>query len=40
VSGYPMLQEYFRLSVGTPDENQRLLAALREIFEKEGKDRG
>ena len=29
VSGYPMLSEYFRVSVGTPDENDRLLSALR-----------
>jgi histidinol-phosphate aminotransferase len=29
VSGYPMLSEYFRVSVGTPEENDRLLAALR-----------
>ena len=32
VSGYPMLSEYFRLSVGTPAENDLLLEALREIF--------
>jgi histidinol-phosphate aminotransferase len=32
VSSYPMLHEYFRLSVGTPAENDRLLAALQEIF--------
>lgn len=32
VSGYPMLQDYFRVSVGTPRENDLLLAALREIF--------
>lgn len=31
VSGYPMLSEYFRVSVGTPDENDRLLRALNEI---------
>ena len=31
VSKYPMLQEYFRVSVGTPEENDLLLAALREI---------
>lgn len=31
VSGYPMLSEYFRFSVGTPDENDRLLKAIREI---------
>jgi histidinol-phosphate/aromatic aminotransferase/cobyric acid decarboxylase-like protein len=34
VSGYPMLKDYFRASVGTPVENDQLLAALREIFEK------
>jgi histidinol-phosphate aminotransferase len=32
VSSYPMLRDYFRVSVGTPEENERLLAALREIF--------
>jgi len=31
VSGYPMLSEYFRFSVGTPSENERLLSALNEI---------
>jgi histidinol-phosphate aminotransferase len=31
VSKYPLLQEYFRVSVGTPEENDLLLAALREI---------
>jgi histidinol-phosphate aminotransferase len=31
VSGYPMLKDYFRLSVGTPEENDLLLRALREI---------
>jgi histidinol-phosphate aminotransferase len=35
VSGYPMLKDYFRVSVGTPDENERLLAGLRDIFEGE-----
>ena len=30
VSSYPMLSEYFRVSVGTPDENDRLLKALNE----------
>jgi histidinol-phosphate aminotransferase len=33
VSGYPMLSNYFRLSVGTPEENDLLLSALHEIFE-------
>ena len=31
VSGYPMLSDYFRVSVGTVEENDRLLSALREI---------
>jgi len=31
VSAYPMLHEYFRFSVGTPEENDRLLRALNEI---------
>lgn len=29
VSSYPMLSNYFRVSVGTPEENDRVLAALR-----------
>ena len=29
VSGYPMLREYFRFSVGTPEENDRLLKAIK-----------
>lgn len=33
VSGYPLLQDYFRVSVGTPEENDLLLKALREIFQ-------
>jgi len=33
VSGYPMLKDYFRVSVGTPAENDRLLHWLRVIFE-------
>src|SRR5262245_37786848 len=32
VSGAPMLSEYVRISVGTPEENDKLLAALREII--------
>lgn len=32
VSGYPLLADYFRVSVGTPRENDSLLAGLREIF--------
>jgi len=35
VSGYPMLSEYFRFSVGTPEENDRLLKALNEIQSKQ-----
>ena len=31
VSGYPMLRDYFRVSVGRPDENDRLLKELRSI---------
>ena len=34
VSGYPMLQRYFRVTVGRTDENDRLLAALREIYKR------
>ncbi len=34
VSKAPMLSEYVRISVGTPDENDRLIAALHEIFER------
>ena len=29
VSGYPMLSDYFRVSIGTPEENDLLLEALR-----------
>ena len=32
VSGYPLLKDYFRLSVGTPAENDLLIENLREIF--------
>ncbi|MCM3872879.1 MAG: histidinol-phosphate transaminase [Pyrinomonadaceae bacterium] len=32
VSKYPMLQECFRVSVGTPEENDLLIASLREIL--------
>ncbi|MBA2503950.1 MAG: histidinol-phosphate transaminase [Pyrinomonadaceae bacterium] len=31
VSGYPMLSDCFRVSVGTPAENNLLLSALREV---------
>ena len=33
VSAYPMLSEYFRVSVGTPEENDLLIQALRSIVE-------
>jgi histidinol-phosphate aminotransferase len=32
VSSYPMLENYFRVSVGTPQENDLLVTALKEIF--------
>jgi histidinol-phosphate aminotransferase len=32
VSGYPMLKDYFRITVGQPEENDELIAALQEIF--------
>ncbi|HEX6043791.1 MAG TPA: histidinol-phosphate transaminase [Pyrinomonadaceae bacterium] len=31
VSGYPMLRDYFRVSIGRPEENDRLLKELRAI---------
>lgn len=31
ISGYPMLRDCFRISVGTPEENDRLLKAIRVI---------
>ena len=34
VSSYPMLRDYFRISMGTPGENDTLLSALREITKK------
>ena len=33
VSSYPMLSEYFRISVGTPEENDLLVEALRTILQ-------
>ncbi|HUE80562.1 MAG TPA: histidinol-phosphate transaminase [Pyrinomonadaceae bacterium] len=33
VSSYPMLRSFFRISIGTPTENDLLLAALRAICE-------
>jgi len=35
VSSYPLLQDYFRLTVGTPDENDLLIEALTEICTRE-----
>jgi histidinol-phosphate aminotransferase len=32
VSGYPMLSDHFRVSIGTPEENDQLIQALREIL--------
>ena len=32
VSKYPMLADFIRISIGTPEENDRLLTALGEIF--------
>lgn len=32
VSNYPMLADYFRLSIGSPTENDRLIAALNEVM--------
>ena len=32
VSAYAMLHDCFRISVGTPEENDQLIAALKEIF--------
>jgi len=36
VSRYPMLADYFRVSVGTPEENDRFVAALTEVMKREG----
>jgi histidinol-phosphate aminotransferase len=32
VSGYPMLSDYFRFNIGTPEENDLLIEALQEII--------
>jgi histidinol-phosphate aminotransferase len=32
VTGYPMLQDYFRFGIGTPEENDLLLESLRDIL--------
>ena len=31
VSGYPMLSDYFRFNVGTPEENDHFLKSIREV---------
>ncbi|MFN2576793.1 MAG: histidinol-phosphate transaminase [Pyrinomonadaceae bacterium] len=36
VSNYPMLKDYFRVTVGAPEENEVLIAALSEIFKARG----
>ena len=36
VSGYPMLKDYFRFNVGTPQENDQLIQALKEIMSSVG----
>jgi histidinol-phosphate aminotransferase len=33
MSKYPMLKDYFRVTVGQPEENDELIASLREIFD-------
>jgi len=37
VSTYPMLSEYFRVSVGTPEENDLLIEALRSLVEPDSR---
>jgi len=32
VTAYPMLKDYFRVSIGSPEENEQLLESLREIL--------
>jgi histidinol-phosphate aminotransferase len=34
VSRYPMLEDYFRVSVGSREENDRLIEALKEVMER------
>jgi len=38
VSSYPMLSKCLRISVGTPDENNRLLSALHAALNEEAID--
>jgi len=35
ISSAPMLENYVRISVGTPEENDKLLSALEEIFSQQ-----
>jgi histidinol-phosphate aminotransferase len=35
VSGYPLLDDFLRVSVGTPEENRAFVAAMREIMEEQ-----
>jgi len=34
VSRYPMLADYFRVSVGSPEENDRFVGALKEVLDR------
>jgi histidinol-phosphate aminotransferase len=34
VSRYPMLSSYVRVSVGSPEENDRLVAALKDVMSR------
>ncbi len=34
VSRYPMLEDYFRVSVGSPEENDRFVGALEEVLDR------
>lgn len=34
ISSYPMLHDYFRVSTGTPEENNYLISSLREVMEE------
>jgi len=34
VSRYPMLNDYFRVSIGSPEENDRFVGALKEVMER------
>ena len=34
VSRYPMLSDYFRVSVGSLEENDRFVGALKEVLDR------